>query len=158
MYDYLLSFFHFFQQDNAQLILMFTSSFLSATILPGNSEIVFATLANTHILDRHFLAILFAIATIGNTLGSLTTYLIAKAIPPIKFTKQPNKLTQRSIQFTQRYGIWVLLFSWLPVIGDIFCGVAGWLRLNFYWSLFFIMLGKATRYLVILWGIYTVLS
>jgi len=42
-----------------------------------------------------------------------------------------------------------LLLSWLPLIGDVLCLAAGWLRLNFIKSLFFITLGKFARYFII---------
>ncbi len=50
----------------------------------------------------------------------------------------------------KRYGAITLLLSWLPVVGDLFCAIAGWLRLNFVASSFFIFLGKLVRYVVLL--------
>ncbi|MGB1703144.1 MAG: YqaA family protein, partial [Cycloclasticus sp.] len=49
----------------------------------------------------------------------------------------------------QRYGSVALILSWLPVIGDVLCLVAGWLRINFLTSLCFITLGKFARYFII---------
>lgn len=43
-----------------------------------------------------------------------------------------------------------LLLSWLPVVGDLFCAIAGWLRLNFVTSSLFIFLGKMVRYVALL--------
>ena len=56
------------------LWLMFFSAFLSATILPGNSEIVFISLAAPKVLVGSLLSAdifwLVFLATAGNTLGS----------------------------------------------------------------------------------------
>ena len=157
MSDYLTSFLSLFLSNENQLILMFLSAFLSATILPANSEIIFSTLAYQQSLisnSSQSLFWLFIVATIGNSLGSLTTYWIAQFFPSPKITEQSARSARVAWQFSQKYGVYVLLLSWLPIIGDLFCGIAGWLRFNLWKSLCFITLGKAVRYGVLLWGIY----
>jgi membrane protein YqaA with SNARE-associated domain len=42
-----------------------------------------------------------------------------------------------------------LLLSWLPVIGDPLCSVAGWLKIPFWPSLAYMALGKLVRYIVV---------
>jgi len=51
--------------------------------------------------------------------------------------------------WVQRFGAPILLLSWLPLIGDPLCAMAGWLRLPWRACLFFIVLGKFARYLVL---------
>ena len=53
---------------------------------------------------------------------------------------------QTAMAWLRRYGCWSLLLSWLPVIGDPLCLVAGWLRLPFWWCVLAIFVGKAARY------------
>ena len=105
------------------LWLMFFSAFLSATILPGNSEIVFVSLAAPKVLVGSLLSAdifwLVFLATAGNTLGSLTTYWIGRWFPKID---SKNDRTLWVINKIQRYGSITLLLSWLPIIGDVFCG------------------------------------
>lgn len=76
------------------LWLMFFSAFLSATILPGNSEIVFVSLAVPKVLVGSLLSAdifwLVFLATAGNTLGSLTTYWIGRWFPKIDSKKWPH--------------------------------------------------------------------
>ncbi|OOF60005.1 YqaA family protein [Rodentibacter myodis] len=133
------------------LWLMFASAFLSATVLPGNSEAVFIALAIPKLtLGSAFSADIFwliFIATFGNGLGSLTTYAIGRWLP--KFEGK-NDRTLWVMEKLQRYGTVALLLSWLPVVGDLFCAVAGWLRLNFAASCLFIFLGKLVRYVALL--------
>ncbi|OOF46863.1 YqaA family protein [Rodentibacter trehalosifermentans] len=137
--------------QNHSLWLMFASAFLSATVLPGNSEIVFVTLAIPKltlnpVLSADVLGLVF-IATLGNGLGSLTTYGIGRWFP--KFEPK-NDRTLWVIGKLHRYGATALLLSWLPVIGDVFCAIAGWLRLNVAASCLFIFMGKLVRYVVLL--------
>jgi membrane protein YqaA with SNARE-associated domain len=114
---------------------LFASSFLSATLLPGNSEIVFvALLHHAPALEGPALAV----ATIGNTLGGLTSYLVGRLFP------RPRE--SRAVAWLQRYGPAVLLLSWTPVIGDGLCVASGWLRQNVAAAAVFIAIGKFARY------------
>ena len=89
------------------------------------------------------------IAVAGNTLGSLTTYALGRWLPTFNTPPQNAKLTW-VLEKTQRYGSVMLFFSWLPVVGDVFCAVAGWLRLNWGACLIFMTLGKIVRYVFLL--------
>ena len=127
---------------------LFLSSFISATVFPGGSEVVLALLANT---QQYNAWLLLSIASIGNTLGALTTwilgYLLARRFP------LENRLSPRQRQAVTRLRKWgspALLLSWLPLIGDPLCFTAGYLRLPFTLSLLFIALGKTARYAVVL--------
>lgn len=146
--------FSFFSADFWQthaLCLMFVSAFLSATVLPGNSEVVFVALAVPKLalgslFSSDILALVF-FATLGNGLGSLTTYGIGRWMP--KFDPK-NHRTLWVMNQIKRYGAITLFLSWLPVVGDLFCAIAGWLRLNFVASSVFIFLGKLVRYVALL--------
>ena len=146
--------FSFFGADFWQahsLCLMFISAFLSATVLPGNSEVVFVALAVPKLslgslFSIDILALVF-FATLGNGLGSLTTYGMGRWMP--KFDPKNHRTLWVTNQI-KRYGAITLLLSWLPVVGDLFCAIAGWLRLNFVASSLFIFLGKLVRYVALL--------
>lgn len=133
---------------------MFVAAFLSATILPGNSEIVFVALATPKVVNgfdiNEELIYLILVASVGNTLGSLTTYWIGYLLPPLTQKKTKTKSIYWALEKLQRFGSVFLLLSWLPVVGDVLCAVAGWLRLNFYASAVCIFIGKALRYIGLL--------
>ena len=137
-----------------QLWVMFASAFLSATVLPGNSEIVFLTLVTPRLwtgspyFSLDIQSLLWTAVT-GNTLGSLTTYALGRWLPTFNTPLQNAKLTW-VLAKTQRYGSMMLFFSWLPIIGDLFCAVAGWLRLNWLRCLIFMTVGKIVRYVFLL--------
>jgi len=150
MMEWLLGLLSDFWQTHA-LWLMFASAFLSATVLPGNSEIIFIVLAIPKLALGTWLStdifLLLFMATLGNGLGSLTTYGIGRWLPQFR---PKNHRTLWVMRQLQRYGSLTLLLSWLPVVGDLFCALAGWLRLNFIVSCFFIFLGKLVRYVALL--------
>jgi membrane protein YqaA with SNARE-associated domain len=121
--------------EAAGLAGLFASSFLSATLLPGNSEIVFlALLHQAPELESRALAV----ATLGNTLGGLSSYLVGRLFP------KPQQ--NRALVWLTRYGPAALLLSWVPVIGDGLCVAAGWLRQNVIAAAAFIAAGKFARY------------
>ena len=114
---------------------LLASSFLSATLLPGNSEIVFLALVH-HAPELEARAL--AVATLGNTLGGLTSYAVGRFIPKPKET--------RAVAWLERYGPAALLLSWVPVVGDGLCVASGWLRHNVVAAAAFIAVGKFARY------------
>lgn len=130
---------------------LFASSFISSTLFPGGSELVLGALA----LDaRHDPWLLLTIATLGNTLGALTTWLLgwllARRLP---VETHLNDARRRALDRLRRFGTPALLLSWLPVVGDPLCFAAGYLRLPLPASAAFIALGKALRYGAILLAI-----
>lgn len=151
----------FFLSDEHQLITMFISGFLSSTVLPGNSEIVFSTIAGQLILAKKSffstaLWTLIGVATLSNTLGSLTTYAIGLLFAkPVNIENRHAKWTMAK---SEKYGVWVLLFSWLPIVGDLFCGIAGWLRFPIWQSVICIVIGKLGRYLLLTATIYPLIK
>jgi membrane protein YqaA with SNARE-associated domain len=124
----------------AGLAALFASAFVSATVLPGNSEIVLFAFLETY-PGRAAQAV--AVATIGNTLGGLTTYGIGRLLPARK------GLRPRALAWVERYGAYALLLSWVPVIGDALCAAAGWLRVNAGAAALAMAAGKLARYLVV---------
>src|SRR5689334_1545524 len=121
--------------EGASLWTLFASSFLAATLLPGGSEVVLFGVLKLH---PGALWSAIGIATLGNSLGGMSSYLIGRLIPP--------KKDLPGLPALQNYGSPVLLLSWVPFIGDPLCVAAGWLRLDPLLSLLFISLGKLARY------------
>lgn len=126
------------------LIGLFVSSFISATVLPGGSEVFLFAIAKTY--PEKLLSTL-AIATLGNTLGGMSTYLLGRLLP-----NKGQAIDPKRIATVKRYGSISLLFSWTPIIGDALCAAAGWLRLNWLTCLLWITIGKAARYIVVAIG------
>jgi membrane protein YqaA with SNARE-associated domain len=128
---------------------LFASAFISSTIAPGGSEAVLAYMVANGLYSN---LTLLAVATVGNTLGALTTYglgiLAAKKYPLADLL--PAK-KQQALAIVEKRGVWVLFFSWLPIIGDVFCFAGGWLKLPIITASFVILCGKLSRYALIVW-------
>lgn len=123
---------------SSSLVVLFASSFLAATLLPGGSE---AVLFGALKLDPQQYWPALAVATLGNTLGGMSSYLIGRIVP------QRGQI--KGLDWIKRYGSPALLLAWVPVLGDPLCVAAGWLRVNPWLSALFMALGKFARYLVI---------
>lgn len=125
--------------DFSLLLGLFASAFLSATLFPASSELAFVGLI-TH--KPHLGEMALIIATLGNSAGSLTSYFIARKLPE----KHQQRLSPRTLQRTQRYGAPILALAWLPIVGDLLPLAAGWLRLNVWQCVLWIVAGKLARY------------
>ncbi|HEY3985413.1 YqaA family protein [Cedecea sp.] len=128
--------------DALSLLSLFTSSFLSATLLPGSSEAVLVALL---VAGSGPVSLLVIIATIGNSLGGMTNVILGRFFPQRIHSRWQGKATD----WLTRFGPATLLLSWMPLIGDLLCLLAGWLRLSWGPVIFFLCLGKALRYIVV---------
>jgi membrane protein YqaA with SNARE-associated domain len=57
---------------------------------------------------------------------------------------------QRAARWFERYGIWCLLFSWVPVIGDPLTLVAGLAKVRLLPFFVLVLVGKSLRYALVL--------
>lgn len=133
--------------EEYSLLGLFLSAFLSSTVLPGSSEVVFVVLATRGDLSAWSL---LATATAGNTLGGMSSWALGWLIgwwyPLNELTKPAQRL---AVERVRHWGSPVLLLSWVPLIGDPLCIAAGWLRITWVGALLFIGIGKGCRYAVL---------
>ena len=128
--------------DLLSLASLFASSFLSATLLPGNSEVVLVAMLLSGVSQPWLLVL---IATMGNSLGGLTNVILGRFFP----LRKKSRWQEKAAGWLKRYGAATLLLSWMPVIGDLLCLLAGWMRISWGPVLFFLCLGKALRYVLV---------
>jgi membrane protein YqaA with SNARE-associated domain len=126
----------------AELALFF-SAFLAATIFPLSSEVTFITaLAN----DMPFINAMLA-ASSGNILAIILNYWFGYWLyDKTKSRLQATKSGNWSLEYGHKYGYYILLFSWLPIIGDPLTLAAGVLRLKFIWFVLIAGLLRIVRY------------
>lgn len=117
---------------------LFISSLLSATLLPGGSELVLLGVLKLH--PELFWPAL-AVGTLGNTLGGMATFGMGYLLPHARQLKHIEKM--------RRYGTPALLLAWTPILGDALCLTAGWLKLNPWFAALFMASGKFVRYYLI---------
>lgn len=130
--------------DALSLASLFASSFLSSTLLPGNSEVVLVAMLLSGVSQPWLLVL---IATMGNSLGGLTNIILGRFFP----LREKSRWQEKAVGWLKRYGAATLLLSWMPVIGDLLCLLAGWMRISWGPVLFFLCLGKALRYVLLAW-------
>lgn len=116
---------------------VFLASFLAATVVPFASEAVLFGYLKLHPGNA---ALAVALATLGNTAGGMTTYLLGRIVPRKEL---PH------LAFVRRYGAAALVLAWLPIVGDALCAAAGWLRVHWLAALACMAAGRLARYLVI---------
>ena len=129
---------------------LFLVSFLASTLLPLGSEwlLVMMLASGYEPLST------IAVATAGNYLGAVATYLIGMyggAWLVTKVLRISPEQQERARNGYRRYGAFSLLFSWLPIIGDPLCMVGGVLRINFWLFSLLVASGKLARYAVAAW-------
>lgn len=123
---------------------IFLVSFISATLLPLGSEP--AVFAVAKLNPDMFWAVML-VATVGNTLGGVVDYGMGYAAKQA-FRREREQYWYR---WLQHFGAKTMLLAWLPGIGDPICTLAGWLKLPFWPSVFYMAVGKLSRYLIITW-------
>jgi len=124
---------------------LFIACFLAATLLPGGSEAAFIAFVAAW-PERQVEAVL--LATLGNTLGGMSSYALARLLPE----RSLSRLGDRPLALARRWGSSVLVLAWLPLIGDLLCVAAGWLRLPWLPCMLWMALGKGLRYAFIAAG------
>jgi membrane protein YqaA with SNARE-associated domain len=127
------------------LLSMFLLSFFASSILPVASEWLLVTLI---LKGLNPYSVLFT-ATLGNYLGACTTYgigFLGSDFLIKKVLRLKEETKEKAEKFYRKYGIYSLLLSWMPIIGDPLCVVAGMLKINFFKFSFLVYIGKLVRY------------
>lgn len=129
---------------------VFVSTFLAATFLPVPSEVaVLAAASNDHVN----LLLLWLLATCGNTLGAMVNWWLGRFAIQFQDRKwwpaSAAQMKQAEAWF-QRFGIWSLLFAWVPILGDPLTLVAGLLKVRLRWFVLLVAFGKAMRFAVLI--------
>jgi len=128
---------------------LFGTAFLAATVLPAQSELLFAYLIRSGEYDWR---LLLAIATAGNVLGSVVNWLLGRMIERFRDRRWfpvGDKALDRAERWYGRWGKWSLFLSWAPIIGDALTVIAGVLRTPFATFLSLVLIAKAGRYCLI---------
>ena len=128
-------------------LVLFASALISATLFSLGSE----ALLIYDIKEGYNLYLLIAVATIGNTLGSVINYFLGLKGEEYLISKNflKEKYIIKSKYYFDKYGSISLLFSWLPIIGDPITFVAGILKYDFKKFLVLVFIAKLSRYLFI---------
>ncbi|KKG11748.1 hypothetical protein EO98_15890 [Methanosarcina sp. 2.H.T.1A.6] len=130
---------------------LFILSFLASTVLPFGSEALVIALVYQGFSP--FTVVM--VATTGNFLGSCTTYYLGlkgRHVLEKYLSPSPEKL-EKSERLFNKYGVYTLLFTWVPGIGDVITMVAGLMQLSFRSFSILVFLGKFARYFVLAYSV-----
>ncbi|RXA20831.1 DedA family protein [Methanosarcina sp. MSH10X1] len=126
---------------------LFVLSFLASTVLPLGSEALIIAL----IYQGFNPYSVVMVATLGNFLGSCTTYYLGLKGRPVleKYLSPSPEQLEKSERLFNRYGVYTLLFTWVPGIGDVITMAAGLMQLPFRYFSVLVFLGKFGRYFAV---------
>ncbi len=129
----------------------FVGGILAGSVLPLNSEIVMAALYVTG-LDPVWLIVW---GTLGNFLGSVINYSIGrmgKMVWVERYLKIKREKLDRAQRWVSKYGAWVGLLSWIPLLGSAITVTLGLMRSNIPLTFIAIFIGKLARYVLVIYG------
>ncbi|MBX4872504.1 DedA family protein [Rhizobium bangladeshense] len=128
---------------------LFAAALGAATILPMQSEPVLVGLLLT---GKFSVPALLAIASVGNTLGSVVNWFLGRGIERFRDRRWfpvGEEALERSSRWYRKYGKWTLLLSWMPIFGDALTVVAGVLREPLLPFTILVFVAKTGRYVVL---------
>jgi membrane protein YqaA with SNARE-associated domain len=143
MPDWLLSLLGSLALPQYGLSTLFVVAFVSATLVPVGSEPALFGLLKLN-PDLFWPAV--AVATLGNTAGGIVDWWMGLGARRVADRLAPSRVQLKAMEVLLRFGPKGCLLSWLPVVGDPLCAVAGWLRLPFWPCAGYMLVGKALRY------------
>lgn len=125
---------------------LFVGSFLASTLIPMSADVL---LIGILALGGDIRTCLW-VATLGNWLGGLTSYWIGwlgkwKWIEKWFRVKEEQLIRQK--HKIDRYGVWLALLTWLPLIGDLFAMALGFYKIRPYASALYMLVGRFLRFL-----------
>ena len=146
----------------AGLSTLFVVALVSATLLPLGSE---PALLGLVALNRELLVPAVLVATLGNTLGGMISWATghyaargwrrlrgrspsAEQVAGAQVGAPSGAFSTRALAWLQRWGPRACLLSWLPLVGDPLCAVAGWLGLPLAPCAVYMGIGKFLLYAV----------
>lgn len=125
---------------------LFVLSFIAATIVPLSSE---AALWGGIVAGISVPEAVIACSA-GNCLACLVNYALGWFIgEKVQAKLEASRSGRKAMEWMQRYGLWSLLLSWLPVIGDPLTIVAGLGRIPLVFFIPIVWTLRIARYILL---------
>jgi len=131
---------------------LFLATFLAATVVPFSSEFVLAGLILADFDPIHCLII----ATIGNTLGGMTSFglgYLGNWHWINRYLNVEERKVERWKHAINRFGAYMALLCWLPFVGDVIAISLGLFKTSVWRVIIGMTLGKAARYAFVIWAL-----
>ena len=130
---------------------MLVSAFLAGSFFPFSSEAVMVSLLAAGLNPTS----LIIYGTIGNVLGSLFNYGVGRMgrLDWIeKYLHVKKSSLDKAERFMHGHGAWMGIFAFLPILGSAITILLGLMRANIVISTISITVGKALRYILLIYG------
>lgn len=133
--------------ENLGLFGLFLACLLSATIIPFSSE---AIVAGAMALG-YSTPVIVGVASLGNTVGGMISFYMGW-LCKWEWLERWFKVKREKLEsfrgHIEKYGVWAVLLTWLPFVGDPLAIAMGFMRLNPLWTCLIMFVGKLLRYFV----------
>ena len=126
---------------------LFLGTFLAATVVPFSSDALYIAV----MLATKRPWICLKVGSLGNWLGSVTTYFLGRTCKwewLEKHFKVKREDLEKQKKNIDRYGVWMALISWVPIIGDVISLGLGFYKTKPFWTLLLLLVGKVLRFSV----------
>ncbi|MDR2836730.1 MAG: DedA family protein [Bacteroidales bacterium] len=124
---------------------LFIGSFLASTIIPLSSDILLAGM----LVAKGNPIICLIVATLGNWLGGMTTYILGY-LGKWKWIEKLFKVTQAKLEKQKskidKYGVLLAFFAWFPIVGDVFALALGFYKIRPKICAVFMLIGRFIRF------------
>lgn len=136
-----------FGLEKLGLIGLFIGCFLAATIMPFSSDALYIAIL---IATKDPIGCLLS-GTVGNWLGGVTTYWLGR-LAKWEWLEKTFKIKRETLEKQKmkidRYGVWMALLSWVPVVGDVIAVALGFYKTPAVWTMFLLLVGKFARFAI----------
>ena len=127
------------------LLGLFLGTFLAATVVPFSSDALYIAVL---LVTKQPVACLL-VGSLGNWLGSVTTYFLGR-LCKWEWLEKTFKVSREKLEKQKRnidkYGVWMALISWVPIVGDVISLGLGFYRTHAFWTLLMLFIGKVLRF------------
>lgn len=130
---------------------MLIAAFLAGSFVPFNSELVMLGLYAAGLSGPE----LVVYGTIGNSAGSMFNYFIGR-LGKLEWIERYLHVKKEAIDRAQKFvagrGSWIGFFAFLPILGSAISIALGLMRANVWITAISVTIGKALRYVIIMYG------
>lgn len=129
------------------LLGLFLGTFLASTIVPFSSDALYVAIL---VATKNPVGC-FVIGSLGNWLGGVVTYWLGR-LAKWEWLEKTFKVKEETLlkqkRFIDKYGVWVALLSWIPVVGDVIALALGFYKAPALWTILLLLAGKAGRFAI----------
>lgn len=134
--------------ESLGLLGLFIGTFLAATIMPFSSDALYIAIL---LATKNSVGCII-VGTLGNWLGSVLTYWLGRLAKwewiEKTFKVKPETLEKQK-KMIDKYGVWMALICWIPIVGDVVAIALGFYKTPAVWTIILLLIGKLARF--VLW-------